>query len=65
MNRFFELKTGKTAEKIIQNIDFSLRMEDMPLTEQDKLLLLDCLTGKVDINTALRNTIKEVSMAGV
>ena len=45
------------VEKIIRDIDFTMSMEDMPLTEQDKQQLRDCLTGKVNINDVLQKTI--------
>ena len=45
-------------ENIIENIDFSMKMEDMPLTEEDKNRLRNCLNGKDDINKILQETIK-------
>jgi hypothetical protein len=47
------------VENIIENIDFSMKMEDMPLTEEDKYRLKDCITGKSDINKVLQETIKK------
>jgi hypothetical protein len=47
------------VENIIKNIDFSMKMEDMPLTEDDKIRLKNCLTGKADINKVLQETIKK------
>jgi hypothetical protein len=47
------------VENIIENIDFSMKMEDMPLTEEDKYRLRDCITGKTDINKVLQETIKK------
>ena len=46
-------------ENIIENIDFSMKMEDMPLTEEDKNRLRNCLNGKEDINKVLQETIKK------
>ncbi|GMO11218.1 MAG: hypothetical protein Ta2A_19350 [Treponemataceae bacterium] len=46
------------AEKIIENIDFSMKMEDMPLTVEDKSRLRNCINGKTDINKVLQETIK-------
>ena len=40
------------VENIIENIDFSMRMEDMPLTEEDKSRLRFCLKKIVIIITA-------------
>jgi tetratricopeptide (TPR) repeat protein len=49
----------KNIENIIENIDFSMKMEDMSLTEDDKYRLRDCITGKADINKVLQETIKK------
>jgi len=51
-----------SAENIIENIDFSFRMEDMPLTEEDKNRLRHCLNGDLDINDVLCETIKKHSL---
>ncbi|MHC6202090.1 hypothetical protein ACYULU_02735 [Breznakiellaceae bacterium SP9] len=45
-------------ENIIENIDFSMKMEGMPLTEEDKNRLRNCINGKDDINKILQKTIK-------
>jgi hypothetical protein len=47
------------AEIIIKNIDFSMKMEDMPLTEEDKTRLRNCINGKDDIQKVLQETIKK------
>ena len=52
-------------ENIIENIDFSMKMEDMPLTEEDKSRLRTCLSGNRDINEVLRETIKKHTPAPV
>jgi hypothetical protein len=44
-------------EKTINDINFTMAMENMPLTEQDKQRLRDCITGKADIENVLRQTI--------
>ena len=46
-------------ENVIENIDFSMKMEDMPLTEEDKSRLRVCLSGNRDINEILQETIKK------
>ncbi|MCL1991385.1 MAG: hypothetical protein FWG66_00350 [Spirochaetes bacterium] len=46
-------------ENIIENIDFSMRMENMPLTSEDKTRLRNCLNGKDDIHRVLRETIQK------
>jgi hypothetical protein len=52
----------KNVENIIENIDFSMKMEDMPLTEDDKHRLRNCITGKEDINKVLQDTIKKYTL---
>ena len=47
------------VERTIRDIDFTMSMEDMPLTESDKQRLRDCITGKVDINDALSEVIEK------
>jgi hypothetical protein len=46
-------------ENIVENIDFSMAMEDMPLTNEDKNRLRDCLNGKADVDKILREVIKK------
>jgi hypothetical protein len=46
-------------ENIVKNIDFTMEMEDMPLTEEDKSRLISCLNGKTDIQKILNETIKK------
>jgi hypothetical protein len=48
-------------EKIIRDIDFTMTMENMPMTVQDEERLRDCLTGKTDIHEILRQTIAKHS----
>ncbi len=47
----------KQVEKTIRDIDFTMTMENMPLTEQDKQRLRDCMTGKTVIQEVLLATI--------
>jgi hypothetical protein len=53
------------VENIIENIDFSMKMEDMPLTEEDKTRLRICLNGDKDINEVLQETIKKHTLIAV
>ena len=53
------------VENIIENIDFSMKMEDMPLTEEDKSRLRICLNGNKDINEVLEETIKKHTLIAV
>jgi hypothetical protein len=46
-------------ENVIENIDFSMTMEDMPLTNEDKNRLRDCLNGKLDIDKIIKETVKK------
>ena len=56
---FFGGFVDYNTEKIIDNIDFSMTMEDMPLTNEDKNRLRNCLNGKDDIHKVLQETIKK------
>jgi hypothetical protein len=46
-------------ENIVENIDFSMAMEDMPLTDKDKNRLRDCLNGIIDVDEILQEVIKK------
>ncbi|MDR1524667.1 MAG: hypothetical protein LBS79_05340 [Tannerella sp.] len=46
------------VENVVENIDFSMKMEDMPLTDEDKRRLRDCLNGAVDVDKILQEVIK-------
>jgi hypothetical protein len=50
-------------ENIIENIDFSMKMEDMPLTNEDKTRLRDCLSGTADVDKILQEVIKKHTLA--
>ena len=52
-------------ENVVKNIDFSMTMEDMPLTNEDKKRLRDCLNGKVDVDEILREVIKKHSFVEI
>ena len=56
---------SNNTDYIIENIDFSLKMEDMPLTSEDKNRLRDCLSGKEDISRILQETIKKHTLVEV
>jgi len=47
------------TENIIENIDFSMKMEDMPLTNEDKSRLKSCISGRIDINKVLLEIIEK------
>jgi len=50
------------AENIVKEVEYTMRMENMPLTERDKRRLLDCLNGKTDFHDVLRKTIERHSL---
>jgi len=52
-------------EKVVENIDFSMKMEDMPLTGDDKNRLRDCLNGKSDVDKILQVIIKKHTLAEI
>jgi hypothetical protein len=47
------------VENVVENIDFPMKMEDMPLTDEDKNRLRNCLNGTVDIDKILREVIQK------
>jgi hypothetical protein len=47
------------VENVVENIDFSMKMENMPLTDEDKNRLRNCLNGTVDIDKILREVIQK------
>jgi hypothetical protein len=49
-------------EDKIKEIDFTMGMEDMPLTEEDRRVLRDCMTGKSDVHEVLRKTIEQYTV---
>jgi hypothetical protein len=49
----------ENIERVIENIDFSMKMENMPLTDEDKNRLKNCLNHTYDINKVLQETIKK------
>ena len=47
------------SEYIIGNIDFTMSMEDMPLTAENKEEMQKCLDGKIDIDKLIKETINK------
>ncbi|MDR0449697.1 MAG: hypothetical protein LBH26_00345 [Treponema sp.] len=41
------------VENIVENIDFTMGMENMPLTDEEKERLRDCLNRTVDVDKIL------------
>ena len=50
------------SEYIIGNIDFSLSMENMPLTVENKEEMRKCIDGKIDLDKLIIETIKKYKM---
>ena len=46
-------------EYIIENINFTMSMEDMPLTVENKFQLREGLEGKIDFDKLITQTIKK------
>jgi len=55
--KFLENLKTNNVEKIIKKIDLSMKMENMPLTKEDKSRLRRCLKEKEDINDTLQEII--------
>jgi len=52
-------------ENVVENINFSMTMEDMPLTNEDKNRLRDCLNGKLDIDKIIQEVIKKHTLVEI
>jgi hypothetical protein len=52
-------------ENVVENIDFSMTMEDMPLTNDDKNRLRDCLNGTIDLDEILQEIIKKHTLVEI
>jgi hypothetical protein len=50
------------SEYIIGNIDFSMSMEDMPLTSENKEEMRECLNGNLDLDKLIAETINKYKM---
>lgn len=44
---------------IVENISFTMAMEDMPLTEDEKEELVECFKGNINVTELLEKTIKK------
>lgn len=49
------------VERIISNVNATMEMENMPLTDDDKDMLKSCLEGKVMFGDMLNNLVSEFS----
>ena len=48
-----------TIDYIINNVDFTMTMEDMPLTAENKYQLRKCLEGEIDIDKLIVAAIRK------
>lgn len=46
-------------QRIIENVNASMTMEKMPLTEEDKKLGMDYLEGKISFDKAVEGLVSE------
>jgi len=46
-------------EKIVENVNASMSMEGMPLTEEEKKIGLKCLEGELDFRTVIEDLVKQ------
>lgn len=46
-------------ECIIANVDATMSMEGMPLTDEDRTRILNCLTGKSTFDNEIKNIIEK------
>jgi len=53
------------SDYIIGNIDFSMSMEDMPLTTENKEEMQKCIDGKIDLDKLISDTINKYTMKTV
>jgi hypothetical protein len=53
------------VENNIKNIDFSMKMEDMPLTNEDKRRLRGCLNGTINVDKILQEIIKKHTLTKI
>lgn len=49
----------KDVEKIIGEVNGTMAMEGMPLTEQDKNRLRECITGKTSYDETVRRLVQK------
>ena len=47
------------TERIIENVNATMSMEDMPLLESDKKRMQECIEGKVDFQDAINELIRK------
>jgi hypothetical protein len=50
---------NQDSDYIIRNIDFSMSMEDMPLTAENKKEMQSVIEGKLDLDNLIAETIRK------
>ena len=51
--------TTDNIDNIIENIDFTMTMEDMPLSTEEKEEMKNCLNGTFNLEEIIKKTIKK------
>lgn len=52
----------KRIEKIIRNVNANLVIEGMPLTNNDKIRMRDCLTGKTTVDVEIKKLVEKYTV---
>lgn len=47
------------TKKIIENVNATMSMEDMPLQEEDKVRITECIEGKVSFKEVIEQLVKK------
>jgi hypothetical protein len=50
----------KNIEEMIRDINGTMTIEGMPLTEEDKVTLQKCITGKVSSDEMVKRLVKQL-----
>lgn len=50
-------------ERIISNVNATMSMEGMPLTENDKIRIAECIEGKKSFDAAVREIVEHYRKA--
>ena len=53
------------TEYVIRNIDFTMKMEDMPLTDENKEEMQKCIEGLINLDELIEKTINKYKMEPV
>jgi len=53
------------TEYVIGNIDFTMSMEDMPLTDENKEEMQKCIEGLINLDELIEKTINKYKMETV